>query len=109
MQDILDAIARIQNRVQLDQIAKDELLQVWVLYHLQIIGEATRALSSEITQRYSEVPWAQVVGLRNKVVHEYFAIDLDIVTDIVTDDLPNLQATAERILQDLENPNPSSS
>lgn len=104
LQDILDAIARIQARIELEQLPQDELLQVWVLYHLQIIGEAARNLSPDITQRYPQIPWTQVVGLRNRVVHEYFAIDLEIVTDIVTSDLPTLKTTIAQMLQDLSNP-----
>ncbi len=103
LQDILEAIERIQSRAQVDRLQQDELLQVWVLYHLQIVGEAVRSLSSELTQRYPEIPWSQVVGLRNRVVHEYFEIDLDIVIDIVTNDLPGFQAQIQRILQKLLN------
>jgi uncharacterized protein with HEPN domain len=98
LQDILDAIDRIESRFDLDRIEYDEMLQVWVLYHLQIIGEATRALSSEIMQNYSQVPWSKIVGLRNRVVHEYFDIDLDIVIDIVTYDLPELKEQIKGIL-----------
>lgn len=101
LQDILEAIKRIQSRVQVDRLQQDELLQVWVLYHLQIVGEAVRALSLDLTQQYPEIPWSQIVGLRNRVVHEYFDIDLDIVIDIVTNDLPGFQDQIERILQEL--------
>jgi len=65
LQDILEAIKRIQSRAQVDRLQQDELLQVWVLYHLQIVGEALRSLSSELIQRYPEIPWSQMVGLRN--------------------------------------------
>jgi uncharacterized protein with HEPN domain len=58
---------------------------------MQIIGEAARALSSEIKQNYSQVPWSKIIGLRNRVVHEYFDLDLDIVIDIVVYDLPELK------------------
>jgi len=71
-----------------------------VLYHLQIVGEAIRSLSLELTQQYPETPWSQIVGLRNRVVHEYFDIDLDVVIDIVTSDLPGFQVQIQRILQE---------
>jgi len=98
LQDILEAVDRIQSRFDLNCIEDDEMLQVWVLYHLQIIGEATRTLSSEIRQNYSQIPWSKIVGLRNRVVHEYFDIDLDIVIDIVTYDLPELKEQIKGIL-----------
>ena len=100
LQDIFDAIKRIQDRADLNQIENDEMLQVWVLYHLQIIGEAARALSSELTQHYSQIPWSKIIGLRNRVVHEYFDIDLDIVIDIVIYDLPDLKEQIKGILND---------
>jgi uncharacterized protein with HEPN domain len=101
LQDILEAIQRIQARAQFDQLQQDELLQVWVLYHLQIVGEAVRALSPGLTQQHPDIPWSLIVGLRNRVVHEYFDIDLDVVIDIVSNDLPGFQLQIERILQHL--------
>ena len=106
LRDILEAIARIQSRAQLERLFEDDLLQVWVLYHLQIVGEAVRALSLDLTQQHPEVPWSQIVGLRNRVVHEYFDIDLDIVLDIVTSDLPGFQSQVEGILQALNSDEP---
>jgi uncharacterized protein with HEPN domain len=100
LQDILEAIERIQGKVDLSKIEDDEMLQVWVLYHLQIIGEATRALSSQLRQNYSQIPWSKIIGLRNRVVHEYFDIDLDIVIDVVTYDLPELKEQIQGILND---------
>jgi uncharacterized protein with HEPN domain len=64
LQDILDAIATIERYASLGRQAFDnqELIQIWIVHHLQIIGEATNALSSELTGRYSQVPWAQIVA-----------------------------------------------
>jgi len=103
LQDILEAVDRIQSRFDLNCIEDDEMLQVWVLYHLQIIGEATRTLSSEIRQNYSQIPWSKIIGLRNRVVHEYFDIDLDIVIDVVAYDLPELKEQIQGILNDFSN------
>lgn len=69
LRDILEAIERIQSRAQIERLQEDDLLQVWVLYHLQIVGEAVRALSLDLTKQHPEVPWSQIVGLRNRVVH----------------------------------------
>lgn len=106
LRDIVEAIERIQSRVKIKHLQEDDMLQVWVLYHLQIVGEAVRSLSAELTQQYPEVPWSLIVGLRNRVVHEYFDIDLDIVIDIVTTDLPGFQSQIEGILQELNNDEP---
>jgi uncharacterized protein with HEPN domain len=103
LQDILDAIAAIERYASRSKQAFDEqeLIQIWVVHHLQIIGEATNALSSELTSQYSEVPWVQIVAFRNFVVHEYFRVSMNLVWAIVQNNLPPLKVTVESILQEL--------
>jgi uncharacterized protein with HEPN domain len=74
------------------------MLQVWVLHHLQIIGEASRSLSEEFRQRHPDRVWSMATGMRNILVHHYFEIDQALVWQVVVNDLPNLRATVERIL-----------
>jgi uncharacterized protein with HEPN domain len=64
LQDILDAIAAIERYASQGRQAFDEqeLIQVWVIHHLQIIGEAANSLSGDLMNRYSEVPWAQIAS-----------------------------------------------
>ena len=102
--DIQDAIERIEQYTQEGREAfeSDELLQVWVLYHLQIIGEATRALSNELKNQYSTISWKKIVGMRNILVHVYFAIDTDLVWTVVENDLSDLKRTVKEILRTLE-------
>ncbi|NES25358.1 MAG: DUF86 domain-containing protein [Symploca sp. SIO3E6] len=100
LQDILEAIAQVEKysvrgRQVFDQ---DELVQVWIVHHLQIIGEATNSLSSELITRYSTIPWAQIVAFRNLLVHEYFRVDLDAVWTIVQRNLPDLKKQIETII-----------
>jgi uncharacterized protein with HEPN domain len=103
LQDILDAIAAIERYASQGRQAFDEqeLIQVWVIHHLQIIGEAASALSGDLMNRYSEVSWAQIVAFRNVVVHEYFRVSLNLVWAIVQNNLPPLKVMVERILQEL--------
>jgi len=103
LQDILDAIAAIERYASQGRQAFDEqeLIQVWVVHHLQIIGEAANALSSDLMNRYSEVPWAQIVAFRNIVVHEYFRVSLNLVWAILQNNLPLLKVMVERMLQEL--------
>jgi len=79
--DILDAIAAIERHPGRDKAAfeRDELLQVWSLRHLQIIGEAARALPEDVRALAPEIPWSEIIGMRNILVHGYFDIDTDIV------------------------------
>ncbi len=82
--DILDAIAAIaaiERHRGRDKAAfeGEELLQVWFLRHLQIIGEAARALPAEVQALAPEIPRTQIIGMWNILVHGYFDIDTDIV------------------------------
>jgi uncharacterized protein with HEPN domain len=76
----------------------DELIQVWVLRHLQIIGEACRSLTMEFKHRHPDVPWSEIVGMRNILVHDYFGIDVDVVWSTVETDIPNLKKRTSEIL-----------
>ena len=101
--DILDAIRQIEKYAVrgFDAFSQNELIQVWFTRHLQIIGEAARSLSPNLTDKYPAVPWGEIIGLRNVLVHNYFEIDLEVVWGIVQDDLPPLKNQVETILRDL--------
>jgi uncharacterized protein with HEPN domain len=100
LQDILDAIAAIERYANQGRQAfeEQELIQVWIVHHLQIIGEAANSLSADLTNQYPEVPWAQVIAFRNIVVHEYFRVSLNLVWAIVENNLTPLKMMVERIL-----------
>jgi uncharacterized protein with HEPN domain len=101
LRDILEAIANIEKYAAQGQEAftEQELIQVWMVHNLQIIGEAARSISEDFTAQYPEVPWAQIIAFRN-IVHEYFRVDLDIVWLIVAKNLPGLKGQIEAILQE---------
>jgi len=102
--DIVEAIERIEKHTNSDvvQVAEDELVQIWVLYHLQAIGEAVRSLSASLKNEYPEAPWSEIIGMRNILVHHYFEIDADIVQSAVTNDLPILKTIVQTILSDID-------
>lgn len=103
LQDILEAIERIdryavQGRQAFEQ---NELIQTWFTQNLQIIGEASRSLSSTIKDQYPAIPWTNMIGMRNILTHNYFEIDLDIVWAVVEQELPSLKQSIEAILRSL--------
>ena len=102
LQDILNAIAAIDRYTQQGKAAfdKQELIQVWVIHHLQMIGEAANALTSGLKAKYSTVPWPQIIGLRNLLVHEYFRVDPQFIWDIANNDLEPLKVSIQTILED---------
>ncbi len=90
--DIIEAISKIRERITdgLDAFLDDDMLQVWVIHHLQVVGEAARGVSQSLKDRHPEVPWPQIVALRNILVHEYFGLNLRQVWTMTQKDLPKL-------------------
>jgi uncharacterized protein with HEPN domain len=101
--DMMEAIERIERYSQKgpDVFKSDELIQTWVVYHLQIIGEAASKLGHVFHDTYPEIPWPQIIAMRNLLAHEYFGIDLDEVWQVVERDLPMLEKRLNRIREDL--------
>lgn len=99
--DIVDAIDRIRRHTAAGRAEFDanELIQVWVLHHLQVIGEAASGLSEDVRAREVAVPWRSVIGMRHVLVHGYFDVDLDLVWSVVEDHLDAMGASATRILE----------
>jgi uncharacterized protein with HEPN domain len=76
----------------------DRRTQSAVIRQLEIIGEAVKQLSSELTQGESTIPWRQIAGARDRLIHAYFSVDLDAVWSMVEQDLPSLRANVRRLL-----------
>ncbi|NER38259.1 MAG: DUF86 domain-containing protein [Oscillatoria sp. SIO1A7] len=100
LRDIIEAIERIDRYAVLGKtnFEQNELVQVWMTQNLQIIGEASRALSAEFREKHPEIPWVQIIGMRNILVHNYFEIDVEIVWSVVEKRLPELKSQIEEIL-----------
>jgi uncharacterized protein with HEPN domain len=76
----------------------DEMRALALVRLLEILGEASRAVSDTTRDRYPTIPWRQIAGTRDRLIHGYEAVDLDIVWAIVTTDLPALIAEVEKVL-----------
>lgn len=98
--DILDALEKIEKYAAKGERAfyEDELIQVWIIYYIQVVGEAANQLSASFKKSHNEVPWRSVTAMRNVLVHQYFGIDLNEVWDTVYTDLPVLKAKILEIL-----------
>jgi uncharacterized protein with HEPN domain len=99
--DILEAIARIERYVALwkARFLEDELIQVWIVHHLERIGEAAARLGREFHEAHPQVPWREMVAMRNLLVHEYFSVDLEEVWETAVRDLPLLKAQIQTLLE----------
>jgi uncharacterized protein with HEPN domain len=86
--------------LEFERFTADENLHLACVHLVQVIGEAASRVSAETRARDPGVPWRQVIGMRHRVVHDYLAVDLDIVWAVVQEDLPRLV----RVLEDVVSP-----
>ena len=102
MLDIREAIENIQKYADhgKDAFSEDELIQTWVLHHIQILGEAAARISDEFQEHHPDIPWFKIVGMRNILVHDYFKIDVDAVWSVVENDLPKLYNQVKHLLHE---------
>ena len=100
LSDIREAIDNIEQYVKgmsFDSFSKDRKTIDAVVRNLEIIGEAANRLPDDFKESHSDIEWYKVVGLRHRIVHEYFGIDLQIIWQIVGKDLPLLKDALSKI------------
>jgi len=98
---MLDAAIKAINATQgktKEDLENDELLALALVRLLEIIGEAAKAVSEDVRSCYQSIPWRQIAGTRDRLIHGYFNVDMDIVWSIIKMDLPALVNELNRIL-----------
>jgi len=99
--DMLIAARKVREftrNITWEQFEDDDLVQNAVMRQIQIIGEAARKVSSQFQQEHQEIPWNKIIGMRNRLVHEYFHIIPRRVWDVVEKDIPELIRLIEPIV-----------
>lgn len=103
IQDILEAIEKVSRYVEnmtLTQFKEDELVMDAVIRNFEIIGEASKNIPLPIRHSYPEVPWNEMSGMRNVLIHEYFGVDVGTVWHTTKKNLPKLQKQLQAILKE---------
>jgi len=98
MLDHAHEIVRITSGKTLADLDTDRLLDLALLHLITIIGEAASRIPADERNKYSEIQWAQISGMRNHIVHEYDVVDYDILWETVTEDIPRLISALEKII-----------
>jgi uncharacterized protein with HEPN domain len=101
LRHILDAAEKIEGYlagVNYESFLLNSMMIDAVVRELEIIGESAKNLSDEFCERYHEVPWSRIRGMRNVLIHEYFDIDLKVVWDTCKMNLPPLKAVIQKAL-----------
>ncbi len=89
---------RFAHDLDYEQFTISELHQNAIFKVLTIIGESASRISVDTREAHSEIPWSQIVSLRNRIVHGYFEIDMDVIWNIVRDDIPKLICQLKQIV-----------
>ncbi|NJN74455.1 MAG: DUF86 domain-containing protein [Limnothrix sp. RL_2_0] len=100
LRDIEEAIIKIEKYAVQGkaEFFENELIQTWIIFQLQVIGEAARSTSEATQQKYARIDWRNIIDFRNLLVHEYFRVDIKIVWKIIETEIPKLKRQIAKIL-----------
>ena len=101
LQHILNAIDEIESyliNIQFADFMQHSVIRFACIKQLEIIGEACNRVTPETQQKFPSIAWAQIIGMRNVFIHEYFGIDFNIAWDIINYDLPELKLNILKII-----------
>lgn len=105
LQHIFDAILEIESYLvnkEFSDFMENSMMRFACIKQMEIIGEASNHISDETKARFTSIEWAQIVGMRNVFVHEYFGIDSTLVWEIIKNDVPELKEKVKQILDSIE-------
>jgi uncharacterized protein with HEPN domain len=99
---ILDSISQIEKfteGINKNEFKNNELVQSAVIRQIEIIGEASKKLSDKFKNNYPNIPWTDITGMRDKLIHGYFGVDIDIVWLTIQKDIPKLRDLIKKLIE----------
>ncbi|MCD6514489.1 MAG: DUF86 domain-containing protein [Candidatus Odinarchaeota archaeon] len=105
IEDIINAMNKALQFVKgmsYDEFTKDDKTIFAVIRSLEVIGEAVKNIPETIREKYPEIPWKAMAGMRDKLIHEYFGVDLKILWDTVKKRIPKIKPFFEKMLKEIE-------
>jgi len=104
LKDIVEAMEDIENFVEgieLDEFKQDDKTSSAVIRKFEVIGEATKRIPEDIRHKYSQIPWKEMAGMRDKLIHFYFGIDYKLVWQTIKHRIPQIKPVICQIMEDL--------
>ncbi len=103
--DVISSIKEIEEFVEgmsFEQFVKDKKTVNAVIRSLEVMGEAVKKIPSTLREKYPNIPWKYIAGMRDKLIHEYHGVDLEIVWEVIRKEIPPLKPQFEKLLKELE-------
>jgi len=102
--DVLSSIREIEEFIKdmsFNDFIKDRKTVNAVIRSLEVMGEAVKKIPQEIRDKYPKIPWKYIAGMRDKLIHEYHGVDLEIIWEVIKKEIPSLKPEFEKVLKEL--------